>query len=345
MKLTKSKTKFFTFILFGFALLLSLAACGGEQSSSAEEEPSPSSDEKETKEIVIAEPVHSVGYLPLYVAVEKGYFEGLDVTITTLAGGGAHTNAVLTDEAWGFIGGPEHNAFAKAKGAELRSIVNVVNRGNVYFTVSSKEEPPSGNLAEYLKGKKIATGFYGGTPNSITRYYLAEIGLDVEKDVTLLEVDNGAMPAILEKGQATVAVISEPVLTQGIEEGIWTEPIVNVPEELGPYAFSTINIKHDTIKNDPETVKAFVQGIQKGLQFVKDHPEESFEIAQKEFSTMDTDLLKKTIDRSYADELWEFSGDVTEESVATNLAVVKNAGLLKVDISYEDIVDMSFVNP
>jgi len=331
-------------MFLGLGLLVSLAACGGQESSKAESLSASSSNDKK-KEVVIAEPVHSTGYLPLYVAVDQGFFEGIEVTITTLAGGGAHTNAVLTDEAWGFIGGPEHNAFAKAKGAELRSIINVVNRGNVYFTAAAGGETPTEDLAAYLKGKKIATGFFGGTPNSITRYYLAQIGLDVDKDVTLLEVDNGAMPAILEKGQADVAVISEPVLTQGIEEGIWTEPIVNVPQDLGPYAYSTINIKQDTIENDPETVKAFVEGMLKGLRFVEENPEESFKIAQKEFPTMDTALLQKTIDRSYEDKLWEFSGEVTKESVETNLAVVKNAGLLERETSYEEIVDVSFVKP
>jgi NitT/TauT family transport system substrate-binding protein len=347
MKLFNQSFRFhvLSFLILSFVLVL--AGCGGTQSPSNTTKSEGASTKKsaDTK-VVIAEPVHNLGYLPLYVAIDQGYFEGIDVSVTTLAGGGAHTNAVLTDQAWGFIGGPEHNAFAKAKGAELRAIINVVNRGNVYITAANGEKLPSGdNLAEYFKGKKIATGFYGGTPNSITRYYLAELGLDVEKDVTLLEVDNAAMTSIIEKDQASIAVISEPILTQGIEAGIWTEPIVNVPEDLGAYAYSTINIKQDTIKNNPESVKAFVAGLKKGLQYVKDNPKGSYEIARKEFSTMDTDVLKKTLDRSYADGLWEFSGEVTEESVETNLSVVKNAGLLKEDITYDQIVDMSFVKP
>jgi NitT/TauT family transport system substrate-binding protein len=334
--------------LLSLCLILLLTACGRNEETSSSSEKKPASTAAKASgngKVVIAEPVHSLGYLPLYVAIDKGYFGNLDVSVTTLAGGAAHINAVLTDQAWGFIGGPEHNAFAKAKGADLKAIINVVNRGNVYFSVRKDQKPPkSKDLAEYFKGKKIATGFFGGTPNSITRYYLAQLGLDVEKDVTLLEVDNPAMTSIIQKGQAEVAVISEPILTKGMDEGIWTEPIVNVPEDLGPYAYSTINIKLKTIENDPETVQAFVNGMKKGLQYVKENPEGSFDIAKKEFSTMDQGVLKKTLDRSYADKLWEFSGEVTKESVETNLKVVKNAGLLKKDINYEEIVDMSFVN-
>ena len=274
--------------------------------------------------------------------MKKGYFEPLQVEVTTLAGGGAHTNAVLTDQAWAFIGGPEHNAFAKAKGADLRAIVNVVNRGNVYLVARSDltvEGPPQ----EWVKGKTIVTGAYGGTPNSITRYLLAEWGLDPKKDVVLKEVDTPAIAAAMQQKQADIAVTFEPQLTQGVGEGIWGQPIYNVPKELGPYAYSTINVKLSTIQNDPETVKAFVDGMKKGLAFVRDNKEEAFAIAKEEFPTMDENVLKAMMDRSYEDELWEFSGVITEESVETNLKVVKNAGMLDAEIVYEDIVDPQFI--
>ncbi|MER1998546.1 MAG: ABC transporter substrate-binding protein [Lysinibacillus sp.] len=323
------------FLLCMSLVAVLLAACGSDE---AKKEAG-----AQGKELVIAEPVKSLGYLPLYIAIDEGFFGDLDVSVTTLSGGSAHTNAVLTDEAWAFVGGPEHNAFAKAKGAELRGIVNVVNKGNNYFTVAKGVEMPTGDLAEYFKGKKIATSFYGGTPNSITRYYLAQLGLDPEKDVELLEVDNSAIPSIIKKGEADIGVVSEPVMTQGIVEGIWSEPIVNIPAELGEYAYSTINVKQDTIESNPETVQQFVDGIQKALLFIKENPEASLKIAEKEFPTLDASLVKATIDRAIEDELWEYSGNITEKSVETSLSIVKNAGLLKQDISFEEIIDLQFL--
>src|SRR5262245_15750472 len=85
------------------------------------------------REVLVAEPVHSTGYLPLYIAMAKGYFEDVTVKLVTIETGGGHTNAVLSGQAFAFIGGPEHNAYAKAKGAELRAVVNCVDRGNIYF--------------------------------------------------------------------------------------------------------------------------------------------------------------------------------------------------------------------
>jgi NitT/TauT family transport system substrate-binding protein len=82
----------------------------------------------------------------------------------------------------------------------------------------------------------------------------------------------------------------------------------------------------------------------KGLAFLRDNKEESTKIAKLEFPTMSEDLLLATIDRSYKDDLWEFSGQVTPESVNTGLSVVRSAGLLKDEkVGYEGIVDMQFV--
>src|SRR5580704_13986701 len=96
------------------------------------------------KPILIAEPQHGLGYLPLYVAIRNNAFAGLDVSTITLASSGSeHTNAVLSGRAWGFIGGPEHNAYADVKGANLRAICNCVNRNNNYFVAASGISPGS----------------------------------------------------------------------------------------------------------------------------------------------------------------------------------------------------------
>ncbi len=201
------------------------------------------------REVLIAEPVHGTGYLPLYVAIAKGFFQDLAVKIVTIESGSGHTNAVLTGQAFAFIGGPEHNAFAKAKGAELRSVVNCVDRGNNYFCAAIGQEPKDTDWPRYFKGKTIAIGPYGGTPNSIARYLLAKWKLDPVKDVTLVETGNSATIATVRGKQAQIGEATEPFVTQGVRNKVWGEPFFNVPKELGPYAYSTLNVR---LELDPE---------------------------------------------------------------------------------------------
>ena len=295
------------------------------------------------REILIAEPVHSTGYLPLYVGMAKGYFDDVKVNIVTIETGSGHTNAVLSGQAFAFIGGPEHCAYAKAKGAELRAVVNCVDRGNVYYCAAKGHEPTGTDWSAYVKGKTIAVGPVGGTPNSITRYLLKKWNLDAKSDVTLTEVANSAVLPVVRGKQAQIGVSTEPFVTQGVRLAVWSEPFYNVPKELGPYAYSTLNVRLDTIQKDPELVRTFVRGMVKALKFTYASPDEAAAIAKTQFPTMALEDLRATLDRSFKDEMWSKDGMISKQSWATAKAVVREAGILKADISYEDIIDMGFV--
>ena len=294
-------------------------------------------------ELLVAEPVHSTGYLPLYIAIAKGYFEDVAVKIVTIESGSGHTNAVLSGQAFAFIGGPEHNAYAKAKGAELRAIVNCVDRGNVYLSAALGQEPTGTDWPSYFRGKSVAVGPLGGTPNSIMRYLLAKWGLDDKKDVTLIETGNAATMATVRAKQAQIGMATEPFVTQGIRNNIWSEPFYNVPKELGPYAYSTLNVRLDTIQKEPGLVRSFVRGMMMGLKFLYANPAEANDIAKAQFPTMPLEDMRATLDRSFKDEMWSRDGTISRQSWTTASAVVRDAGILKADIKYEDIIDMSFV--
>src|SRR3981081_3817849 len=247
-----------------------------------------------TKELLVAEPVHSTGYLPMYIAMANNYFAESDIAvkIVTIETGSGHTNAVLSGQAFAFIGGPEHNAFAKAKGAELRAVVHCVDRGNVYLCAAKGHDPKDADWPAYFKGKTIAVGPFGGTPNSIMRYLLGKWKLDAKRDVTLIEVPNSAVPAAVRGGQAVIGNTTETMVTQLIRQTPIIQPVYNGPKELGPYAYSTINVRLDSIQKEPEVVRGFVKGMVKGLKFLYANPNESAEIAKKQFPTMALDDLK-----------------------------------------------------
>ncbi len=286
----------------------------------------------EKKTLVVAEPGHGAATLPFYAAIAKGFFaeEGLDVKMLTVDGGSTHTNAVLSGQAFAFVGGPEHNAFAKLKGAELRAVVNLNDRATAYLVAKKGKGPVPGELmANYIKGKTIGVSFFGGTPNSILRYLFATWHLDPKTDATFNEMASSAVLASVKAGGSTVGVAPEPSVSQGVRSGVWDEPIFNIPRELGPYAYTTLNVRLASIKDDPDTVRKFVKGVIRGLKFAHDNPDEIALIAKTEFPTMSADDVKATLERSYADEAWSFDGTVSQQSWDTASAVVLEAGILK----------------
>jgi NitT/TauT family transport system substrate-binding protein len=276
------RTRIILLILLSFSMLSFAAACGntnkaaGGNAAAAGQSPSASSTSGGAmKSLTIAEPVHQVGYLPLYIAQRDGYFKkyGIDVKVISAAGG-THVTAVVSGDAWGVIGGPESNAMANKKNSDpIISVVNVVNRANVYLMAKKGTGPKSSSpedLKAFFKGKKYIVSRHGGTPNLLSRSLLVDLGLDPEKDTTLLEpADSGTIIAMMQQGAGDIANGAEPQVSDGIAKGIWDEPFYKFPS-MGDYAYSVLSVKTSTIKKDPQTVENFVKAIVEVLKKVKD---------------------------------------------------------------------------
>jgi NitT/TauT family transport system substrate-binding protein len=90
-------------------------------------------------------------------------------------------------------------------------------------------------------------------------------------------------------------------------------------------------------------VRGFVRGMVKGLKHLYADPKDAADIAKKQFPTMAADDLKAALDRSLADEMWSKDGMISPAAWDTAKAVVREAGMLKTDVKYDEIIDMRFV--
>jgi len=306
------------------------------------------SAQESLKELVIAEPVHLTGYLPLYIAMHKGYFEeqGLKVSVVQ-ATGGAHVTAVVSGDAWGVIGGVDSSALGSQGSPDpIVGVVNCVNRANVYLFAAKGLAPASQSdedLKAFLKGKTIVAGRYGGSPNLLTRYLLMKVGLDPDKDVTLLEnADASTVNALIQIGQGQIGNGGEPQISDGIAAGIWEEPFYKFPD-LGDFSYSVVGVKKSTIDKDPETVQKFVNAMLKALKVVHENPDIAREVLDIEFSTMTEAGKEASLKRAYEDHLWSQDGWISQEAVELDMDVLIQSGIYQGTYDYNELVDMQFV--
>ena len=298
--------------------------------------------------LTVAEPVHLIGYLPLYVAIHEGYFaeEGLDVTVVQ-ATGGTHVTAVVSGDAFAVIGGVDSNALANRGNADpIVGIVHCVNRANVYLFARTGLAPDSDSaedMADFLRGKRIVAGRYGGSPNLLTRYLILQCGLDPDRDVTLMEnADASTVTAMLQHGQGDIGNGGEPQISEGITAGIWEEPFVKFPD-LGDYAYSIIGVRRSTIENDPDTCRKFVRAMLKALTAVQEDPALAARVLEMEFSTLTEAGRAAALGRAYDDCLWSEDGIISPRAVYMTMTVLAASGLYEDEWAYDQLVDMRFV--
>ncbi len=296
------------------------------------------------RDMVLAEPVHYVGFLPIYVAQKKGYFkdEGIDLQISTMDGA-AMIPSVVSGQAFGLTASVDRNAQAKVAGKEVKAVVNLNARANIYLMARKDLMPVSGDIASFLKGKRIAVTAFGGTPNNMLRYLLTRWKLEPGRDVTLVEVNS--QPVVLVTvgaNQADVGVSAEPFISQGVGKGIWGQPIY-AAKELGPYADTAISVSGDSIRKEPALVRGLVKAVMRGLIYTNSHAAEMVDFAKAEFPTASRDDLQASLDRTFADQVYSTDGFIPPEAWTTGEAVVRQAGILKQPVGYDEVIDMQFV--
>jgi NitT/TauT family transport system substrate-binding protein len=302
----------------------------------------------ELKPFTVTEPVHSIDSLPFYAAMKNGYFEeaGLDLTLVTTEGGGKHIAAVLAGDAQAYIGGPEHIAFVLAKGGEqLKAVVALSNRANAFLVAGTGVEVPEGvPFVEQIRGKKVGVGTRGGTGYSIMLYLLEQAGMDPRTDVTLVEIANEAgQLAAMQAGAIDMAMVTEPMITKGVQEGVWQPPFASMPNELGLFAWTTLNVPQSLIDSDPALVKAMVDATLKGLEYVTSNPDGARAIAKEEFPTLPPADLEAMLVNTMENDMWQADGAIPPEAWDKTKSIVMIAGMLKEDVPYDRVFDPQFM--
>ena len=134
-------------------------------------------------ELLVAEPVHSTGYLPMYIAMAKDYFAEVRHQRED-----RHHRDRLRPHQRGAVG-PGLRLHRRPGAQRLRQGQGrgAARRGAIASTAAtSTSAPPRATNRRTPTGRPISrarrsrVGPYGGTPNSITRYLLGKWKLDAK---------------------------------------------------------------------------------------------------------------------------------------------------------------------
>src|SRR6204780_5619649 len=163
----------------------------------------------ENKKVTLSQAFQSMLYLPLYVAIDEGFFtqQGIDLTKETAGAPSVALSAVISGSAQSSIHGPEWTAIAASKGAPVDIIANVVNGAAVWIATAPDFKFTS---IKDIKGQKVVTGLMPTTSTSLFIKLLKENGMDAKTDVDMIQVAIGSEPGPFVAKQADIAVMYEP---------------------------------------------------------------------------------------------------------------------------------------
>jgi NitT/TauT family transport system substrate-binding protein len=293
----------------------------------------------ENKKVTLSQAFQSMLYLPLYVAIDEGFFtqQGLDLTKETAGAPTVALSAVISGSAQFSIHGPEWTAIAASKGAPVDIIANVVNGAAVWIATSPDFKFDG---IKSVKGQKIVTGLMPTTSTSLFMKLLKENGMDAKTDVEMIQVAIGTEPGPFLAKQADVAVMYEPGLDQVVAKGM--KVVFGFPKTYGAYAFSTVTARNDV---DPDTAQRVVNGMEMAMRFMAKNEAKTVEIAKKEFPTLDPTVVEAAVKRMLADGVYPTSVDITADALKVSMDTQIALGNLSSQPDYKSFVVKKFIDP
>ena len=278
-----------------------------------------------------------------YYAYEKGYYDeagfsevngisGPDTGVAKLLSG--TVQVALSDAA--SVGAAIANEEAPLK------IIGATFQKNPFTILSLKD---GGDIAtvEDLKGKKIGVQ---DSNTSLVMAFLAANGLTTD-DVTIVPVQYDPAPLINgEVDGFTAYLTNESIIVE--HEGY---EVTNLPlaDNGLPFPAETIITTDEMIKNDPETVKAFLKAEIQGWSAAINDPEECARLAYEEFGA-DLDLNPETSTAGAIAQLEQLvvSDETVENGIFTisddlKKATIKSLADAGIVVTAEQLFDTSLL--
>ena len=177
----------------------------------------------------LALPAKSMGYLPLFVAVHRGFFkdDNIDIDTPIMLPQLAH-NALLSGEV-DYHGVADSALRLAAKGAPIKTIFFGASRPN-YFLMAK----PQFKSIQELRGKYIGIVRFGDTIELATKIAFTREGMDAQRDAVLIMIGlPSTRVAALAAGSvdATIAIPPDNVLLRqkGFRELLFLGDAIEFP--------------------------------------------------------------------------------------------------------------------
>ena len=243
----------------------------------------------EKTEIVVAYPQASGVFTPLFVASDGGLFKkyGLTVKLQQLNPQLSVQSVVSGSADMSVAAGDLVNA--SLQGAKIKLVGSSMSQ--LVFQLWSAKEITN---VQQLKGKTLA----GTTPRSVleiaTREALKRQGLNFDVDYKLIYMQS--VPAVLtaiSSGKAAGGALSAPTTLKAKDAGL--NMLVDIAKANIPGLPLAYGFTEMFIKQNPNTISAFLKGIAEGVARTKNDPAAAKRAIGKFTQTEDA----KTIDDTY----------------------------------------------
>ena len=294
--------------------------------------------------ITLLENFRAVFYTPFYAAFSLGAYEeaGVDVRMETSPDPARNAELLMSGDAQVSWGGPMRVmvAYDKNPDCDLKVFCEVVCR-DPFFLIG--REPNPGFRMSDLVGPKVATVSEVPTPWMCLQHDLRLAGLDPAALNRIPDQTMGENADALRAGEVEVIQVFQPFAEELIREGAghaWYQAA-----ERGLTTYTAFYASAAFLRDNPESALGMTRAMARAERWLAENDAEAVAgLVKPWFEDMDFDLLTQAIARYKSIGLWNRNPRLAQESFEWLRAACLSGGLITTGVSYDEAVDMRFVD-
>ncbi|HEY7061072.1 MAG TPA: NrtA/SsuA/CpmA family ABC transporter substrate-binding protein [Chloroflexota bacterium] len=274
--------------------------------------------------------------VPIWVAQDRGYFQkyGLDADVS-YATGNRPTLALVAGDADFISSAATASLPAAVAGSDLVFLAGATNVSPLEIFATAQITRP-----EDLRGKRVGITTFGSATDAGARFALNRWGLEVGRDVTLLQLGaQSELLAALSTGSIDAAVLSDPTTYAAHKAGY---PRLAKLRDLGmSVQHVAIVSRRSYVDAHPDVTDRFLRAYGDAIRYVFTNRDGTLEVMAKYLKDMDSDLLSDAYDG--LQELIPRVPYPTAEGIQVALDELAQTDERAKQMTAQDVMDTRFV--
>lgn len=287
----------------------------------------------------IAEVTHSIFYAPMYVALEKGYFEenGINAELILTSGADKVSAAVLSNSVEVGFAGPESAIYVYENGEKdyIVTFAGLTKRDGQFIVAREKIEDFK---IEDLYGKEILAGRTGGMPVLNFLNGVKNANGDKDKMNVNMNIDFASLSGTFISGVGDFVNLFEPNALKLERDGLGYV-VGSIGELSGEMPYTAFYARKSYIDENEDTIKKFNDAINKGLEYVRTHSDkEVAEVILAQFPDNSLNDVETIVKRYREADSWLENTTITEETYKNLENIMIDNDLLKDYVPFDKLV-------
>ncbi len=216
-----------------------------------------------------------LGYAPLHLAKEKGFFKDIDVEIIVTPDVAQRKLLIATGENQAIAETLDTTVLDRSQGIKTVAVAQMDVSNGADGLVATQNI----KTIQDLVGKNVAVQF-NYVSQLMLHYVLDKAGIDFKK-VNMQDTEAGAAGAAFVAGKVDAAVTFEPWLSKAKTRN--GGHVLFSSKDVPGVVVDVLAFRDDYIKEHRSEVLAVVRGWSEAVQYWKDHPQEANEIMAKAY--------------------------------------------------------------